>query len=256
MSCLIYIFFGVLPSIIWLLFYLRKDAHPEPKRMILKIFLYGMLATAPALLLELGIFQIIKLLPFNMPTILISLFYIFLGVALVEEMLKYLIVKGKVLNNPAFDEPLDIMLYMIIAALGFAAMENILTLLPIDSYFGFGKILSISFLRFVGAVFLHTLCSGTIGYFWALSIYEKRNRFRLLLTGISTAVILHGAFNFFIMNIEKSMIVKNGMSVIIDFGLFAFSVLSLIIILISLALFVFSGFRKLKKLKAVCKITH
>jgi len=44
--------FGFLPSIIWLSFYLRKDAHPESNRMVLKIFLYGMLAALVAIVLE------------------------------------------------------------------------------------------------------------------------------------------------------------------------------------------------------------
>jgi RsiW-degrading membrane proteinase PrsW (M82 family) len=43
-----------------------------------------------------------------------------------REIFKYLVVRFKVIKNPAFDEPTDIMLYMIIAALGFAAVENIL----------------------------------------------------------------------------------------------------------------------------------
>ncbi len=44
----IYIFFGLAPSFIWLLFFLRKDAHPESNPMILKIFFYGMLAAFPS----------------------------------------------------------------------------------------------------------------------------------------------------------------------------------------------------------------
>jgi len=41
--CLI---FGLAPSIIWLLFFLRKDVHPESNRMIILVFLLGM-AVAP-----------------------------------------------------------------------------------------------------------------------------------------------------------------------------------------------------------------
>jgi len=52
-----YIFFGILPSFIWLIFYLRRDVHPEPKSMILKIFFYGMLITLPAILFEVVFFS-------------------------------------------------------------------------------------------------------------------------------------------------------------------------------------------------------
>ena len=119
-----YIIFGVLPSIIWLLFYLRKDVHPEPKLEVIKIFFYGMLIAIPAVFLEMGIFKgfdkiggWMALSPF-----LITIFNTFIGVALIEEVLKYLVVREKVLKNPEFDEPIDAVLYMIIAALGFAAL--------------------------------------------------------------------------------------------------------------------------------------
>jgi len=121
-----YIFFGLAPSIIWLLFYLRKDAHPESNRMIIKIFFFGLLSALPAVFLEVGIFQEFNRLA--LPSIFITILNVFIGVALVEEVLKYLVVRGKVVKSPELDEPLDLMLYMIIAALGFAALENILIL--------------------------------------------------------------------------------------------------------------------------------
>ena len=98
--------------------------------MILKIFLFGMLATLPiiafALWLELlGFFEIIA--RFLVLPILILIFHIFFWAA-AEEILKYLVVRGKVLSDPEFDEPVDAILYMIIAGLGFAAAENILIL--------------------------------------------------------------------------------------------------------------------------------
>ena len=57
-----------------------------------------------------------------------GLLYIFLGVATIEEIAKFLVIKIKVLKSSELDEPLDIPLYMIIAALCFAAVENILVL--------------------------------------------------------------------------------------------------------------------------------
>ena len=40
---IIYVILGLLPSLTWLSYYLTKDLHPEPKKMILKIFLWGAL---------------------------------------------------------------------------------------------------------------------------------------------------------------------------------------------------------------------
>ena len=50
----LYLVFGVLPSIIWLLFFLREDAHPESNRMILKVFFYGIIAAFIAVIFEFG----------------------------------------------------------------------------------------------------------------------------------------------------------------------------------------------------------
>ena len=235
MSYPFYIFFGLAPSIIWLLFYLRKDQHPESNRMVLKIFLYGLLAALPAVFLEVGIFQEFEKLPLS--PALITILNIFIGVALVEEVLKYLVVRGKVLNSSEFDEPLDIMLYMIIAALGFAALENILILFPLGPTFLLGQVFSISALRLVGATFLHALCSGMIGYFMALSFFETKKRTGLLILGLGISIFLHGLYNFSIMEAEGILKVLIPASIIV-----------------SLAFFVSFGFKKLKKIKGVCKL--
>ncbi len=229
------IVFGVLPSFVWLTYYLRKDVHPESNRMILKIFFYGMLAAFPAILLEMGFAK--ELTRLNVPPFLMSILGTFIGVALVEEGLKYLIVKGKVLRHPEFDEPIDTMLYMIIAALGFAALENILIMFSLGPVFLFKDIFLNSAFRFLGGTFLHTLCSATIGFFLAFSFYEVKNRGKLLALGLFIAVLLHGLYNFSIMELGGKL-----------------TFLIPVLILIGLAIFVTFGFQKLKKLKSICKI--
>jgi len=234
------VFLGLIPSIIWLLLYLRQDVHPEPKKTVLKIFFWGALATIPAVVLEMGVIKGLGKL--NIPSIFISILYWFIGIALVEEALKYLVVKGQVLRDPEFDEPVDAMLYMIIAALGFAAVENILVLFSESSFF-----IRIIVFRFLGAVLLHTLSSGTLGYFLALSFFESKKRLKLLVLGFGLAVILHGFFNYSIMKIHDAIISGEGNLVLFWFRI-------LIIFLIGLAVLIFLGFRKLKKIKSVCEI--
>ena len=231
----LYILFGILPSIIWLLFYLRKDSHPESNKMVLKIFFYGMLVAVPAILLEMGILQILGEL--KLPLILLTFLNIFIGIALVEELLKYWVVKEKVLGHPEFDEPTDVMLYMIIAALGFAAAENILILFSLGPAFLLGDVITVSVLRFWGATFLHVLASGVLGYFLALSIFDTKKRGVFLILGVGIATLLHGLYNFSIMELERS-----------------FPILIPVIILVGLAIFITFAFKSLKKIKSVCKI--
>jgi len=229
MTNFVYIIFGILPSIIWLLFYLKKDTHPEPKSLVLKIFFYGMVAALPAAFLEKGIFEIFKkiILSPSSRVILNS----FIGVAMIEEVIKYLVVRWGVLKNPEFDEPIDAVLYMVIAALGFAASENILILFQLLSSLLLSQTFFILILRFLGATFLHALCSGTVGVWLALSfLNHRKEKSKLPFLGLGIAVFLHGLYNF--------SIIKGGIGLLIP-----------IAILISLALFISSGIKRLKKRK-------
>lgn len=254
MAYLIYIFFGLAPSVIWLLFYLRKDAHPESNRMILKVFFYGMLGALIAATIEIALttMGVVK------ASFISFLLYHFIIIALVEEFSKYLVVKLKVINHPEFDEPVDVMLYMIIVALGFAALENILVLFSGKSPFFlqevFQKAIFISSARFIGATFLHALSSGVLGYFLALSFFETKKRLKLILAGLTLATFLHGFFNISIIGIERSLMAENGKLSIANFPLFISSLISVIIILGFLGFFVSFGFRKLKKIASICKI--
>ncbi len=232
-----YIILGLAPSLIWLLFFLRKDSHPESKRMILKIFIYGIIAAALAAVIELSIFKAFSLLNIaSISPLLALILYHFIAIALIEEFIKYLVVRQNVLKNLEFDEPVDAMLYMIIAALGFAALENILVLFPIGR--PFLDTIYITGFRFIGATFLHALCSAVIGYFLALSIFETKKRFRLIATGLIISTLLHGLYNLSIINI-----VDNISFIIVP-----------IIILIGLALFVSFGFKRLKRIASTCKV--
>jgi RsiW-degrading membrane proteinase PrsW (M82 family) len=227
----LYFFFGILPSLLWLQFYLRKDSEPEPKLMILKVFFYGMLLTLPAVFLEIVFSGEIKSL--NLPPRMLLFLNVFLGVAFIEEFLKFLVIKEVVIDDPAFDEPVDAMIYMIISALGFAAGENLLIMLPLKNAL-LGEIFEISLLRFLGATFLHALSSAVVGFFIGLSFFKKEERVKLISVGLLLAVLLHGFYNFSIIEIN------NGLYLLIPF-----------LLLIISAVFVSSAFTKLKKTAAV-----
>ncbi|MEK7519529.1 MAG: PrsW family glutamic-type intramembrane protease [Patescibacteria group bacterium] len=252
MNYLILIIFALAPSFIWLIFFLRKDAHPESNKMILRVFLYGMLVAIPALIIERGLFEGFKKI-IEYPA-LISFLNIFLGVAFIEEFLKYFVFKKNLSGAPELDEPTDIMLYMIIAALGFAAFENLLILLPLRSYFLIQDVFFLSLLRFVGATFLHALASGLLGYFLALSFLKTKRRGILILTGLGTATLLHGLYNLSIIKMGEGLKEINGQMEIADYPLFITFAFLLAGILISLSLFVTLSFKKLKEIKSICEI--
>lgn len=186
---------GLIPSFAWLIFYLREDPHPEPKRLILEIFIAGAASTFVVLGVQ---------LLFNNWTMLqgIAQYSIFslVGLAGIEEVFKfgaaYLIISH---HRKEFDEPVDAMIYMIVAALGFATVENIAAAFntPELSF-------ETTSLRFIGATLLHTLSSGLIGYAWAKSLILRKRH--LLVIGMGLAILLHTVFNYLIIRFEPVVI--------------------------------------------------
>src|SRR3989344_6286827 len=188
---------GVSAALAWLFYYLRKDVRPEPASMVLKVFIWGSLIALPILLVQLGLSALLA--ESKLPPFVISILYWFFIIAFTEEFFKYLVVRKVVLNSRHLDEPLDLMIYMIVAALGFAALENTLYLFFPVGNLSFNQILNsiiiISFVRFIGATFLHTLTSGALGYFLAVEIYEIKKRGWFFIFGLLLATTLHGFYN-------------------------------------------------------------
>lgn len=202
MNYLLYAILGLAPSIIWLLFYLHKDVHPEPKRTILLVFLGGALMGPIALLSQFFIMSVLSpSAPW--PALFASLsqnnYLFFLNIIafapLSEELLKYLVVKWQVLKNPDFDEPLDAMIYLIVSALGFAATENLLNIFLMP-----GVTIQLAFsqatIRFLSATLLHTLASGLMGFFIAYALLNLKRKGRLTIIGFFLAVLLHSFYNY------------------------------------------------------------
>ena len=228
---LFYIVFGLLPSLIWLRIYLREDIHPEPNRLILKVFILGMLITIPAALLESVTQSFLQ--KFDISPNLYLFLYCFLVIAVVEEISKYEVVSFGIFKNPEFNEPVDAMIYMITAALGFSAVENTLTLFSFgNSSLLVGTTLFIVAIRFLGATFIHTICSGTVGYFLGLSHFKEKNSKMIIILGLIIAVLLHGFYDYSIMTLVSKQI---------------FIYLS--IILSGLFFFIISEFRAVKRIK-------
>lgn len=238
MDYFIFFLFGFAPSIIWLLFFLIRDVHPESKTMVLRIFFYGMISALVAGFLAMFLDLAVREAGFS--EVISVILSSFLGAGFVEEMAKYLVVKEKVLSHHEFDEPIDAMLYMIISALGFAAFENVLIYLAQDTFLPAEETVIYAGFRFISATFLHALCSGLLGYFLALAISETKHRIKLILSGIFWATLLHGIYDFSIIIGKDS---SRAIFIIIP-G----------VLLIILALVVSSKFKKLEKMASVCKL--
>lgn len=185
---------GVLPAVLWLLFWLREDSkRPEPRGIIMLSFLCGMIAVPLVIPLE------------NFFNVDDTLMRFFLW-ATIEELLKFIAAYASALWRKCDDEPIDPLIYMMTAALGFAAIENTLFILqPLITGANHDSLL-IGNIRFVGASLLHTVSSATIGVAMGLSFYkDAKTKILFLSTGIALAIALHTTFNFFIMDQAPSI---------------------------------------------------
>lgn len=223
-----YFFLSILPPILWLLFYLREDCHPEPKRLLVLSFVGGMASAIIAVVVELALLGKEGLIS-EYVTVQERVFFLFLVIGFIEEYAKYLPVKFLVLRRADFDEPVDAMIYMMTAALGFAALENVLFLFPLF-HESTAAAFEVAANRFLGANLLHALSSGVVGFFLARSFFHpKRHHFVAL--GVIIAALLHTGFNYLILVRE-----------VLPQGTFY-----LIFLLSLMAIMVFVDFERLKK---------
>ena len=214
----------LLPGLAWLIFFLKEDVHPEPKRLIAYTFGLGILVCIPVLLFQLLGQPLLSKISGGL-----ALSVLFL--ALVEEVFKFLAAYWAVGKSSELDEPVDPMIYMIVAALGLATIENffiIAGIMKIGGYAVFSEIANVTVLRFVGATFLHALASGLLGFYWARG-RMKGQPVKFIFIGIIVATLVHSIFNYLVLLYQ-------------DLNLLLYSSLFLIV----LAIFLFKDFWKLQ----------
>lgn len=191
---------GIIPSLLWLWFWLKEDEeHPEPKGLIAVVFVMGMIAVIFVLPIQKFIQNSVS--SYEGELILW---------ASAEEILKYLAVLIILHKTNNANEPIDWPIYLITAALGFAALENMLFLFKIfPSSIGTTLSLSTGNLRFLGANLLHAISSGIVGISIGISFYmQKWEKNSFLFIGFLAAIALHSAFNFFIIRNDGNDFLK------------------------------------------------
>ena len=134
-----------------------------------------------------------------------KLLYNFLYVAFIEEILKWIGTYLIGYKSKEFDENYDIILYACMISLGFALFENI--------FYAMNGGYMVAILRSIFAVPAH-LCYGTfMGYF--LLLYKKEQKGKYLILSIICPILLHGFYDFCLIN--------NSIAVLLCFIMFMIS---------------------------------
>ncbi len=188
MDVLLYV--AIIPIIILLNYVKKQDPHPENGKLLRKIFIFGCISSIVAIIGETAFDH---LWPYYSPIPTYSDIFVenVIGVALIEESVKWLVIWWLCYRNRDFDETYDAIVYAAYSSLGFACVENILYVLM----YGIGTGIVRAFTSIPG----HLCFAVIMGYFLgrarlAKSKGEPSAGFIMLSLAIPT--LIHGMFDF------------------------------------------------------------
>lgn len=202
------LFIILLPIVLIIIFVNSKDKNKEPIGLLAQLFGLGMLSC----LLTLGASLLLDdFLPFmksgSGSKELISIFlYSFIGVALIEEVSKWIFIYIRGYKSKYFDELYDIIVYAIYVSLGFAFLENLFFIISEDTI-----TLSTIILRAVTAIPGHACYAIFMGYYLSLAKKFKNENKKILVRNnialsIVVPIILHGIYDFCLLSNIKLLI--------------------------------------------------
>ena len=180
---------AILPGIlICLLIYFLDKHEKEGAIPLLITFGLGMLSALPAV----GIQMLAAKTGIDTaPNLGLLLVYVFLVVAFSEELVKLAMVIIYPFRRPFFNEPMDGIVYTMMVGMGFAVVENVIY----ANNYGMETVLVRSFT----AVPAHAIFAVFMGYFIGLAKFRPNRQKKIIAFGFVLAVIIHGIYDFFIL---------------------------------------------------------
>ncbi len=180
------------PVVALLFFFWVKDRYErEPFKYLLLTLGAGVVAAIPVVIVEILWVHI----SYDISALTAGelAFVTFIEIGLTEEFFKALAFFIPIYWSRHMNEPYDGIMYAVAAALGFAAIENVMYVLM-------GGIPA-AFIRALTAVPAHAMMGLFIGYFAGRAKFAKRKWAKpfLILLGFSIAVVLHGLYDLIAM---------------------------------------------------------
>jgi RsiW-degrading membrane proteinase PrsW (M82 family) len=179
------LFAGIAPGLALLsYFYLKDKYEPEPVSMVFFTFFSGALLIIPIAFIE-YVLKAENVVKYD------SIYAIFSS-GLIEEFFKWSILFVIAYRSVEFDEPFDGIVYGTSVSLGFATVENIIYLMTNGMEFALTRALL--------PVSSHALFGVIMGYYISKAKFTKESRWPLFLLSLLLPVLLHGIFNFLLLN--------------------------------------------------------
>lgn len=183
---------AVAPGIALLAYFYLKDKYDaEPVRMVVRLFLVGVLIVFPTMVIQRGFMLGLGDDPFV---------FSFLISGGIEEFLKWFVIYFLLYSHSAFDEPYDGIVYAVAVALGFATLENVIYVLYNHSSF------SELILRAMLPVSGHALFGVIMGYYLGMAKFVPGQEKKFLILSLVLPVIWHGSFDFILLKTDANWI--------------------------------------------------
>lgn len=171
------------PAYIWGYIFYRKQ--PEPRKWVLITFLAGIFSVIPIMLYKfiwqwlpsLNIFMYTEQFKYdvlgfsNLIYLPLGIVLAFMFVGILEEYMKNIAVRVTNRNNLRHID--DAIEFCVIAALGFAFIENVMYFFYIWNYQGFESLFISFIFRSIFSTFAHIFFSGIFGYFYGVAHFAK-----------------------------------------------------------------------------------
>ena len=207
------IFLGAAPVVFYVwLFYLKRTQKfqrvKNPTGLLVLMFLGGIASVIAAFFTEKFLIGLIPVDfaycvaksplcdvadPFTVFVLFIATFAV---VGPVEEFFKCATAFFVSYKQPRFIRTIDGVKFGVAVALGFAAAENALYLIPSLQAFDINTFVSTFVVRFIYSTLAHTLYTGIFGYYLGKAQFVREGRWGLLSKGFFFAVVTHGLFDF------------------------------------------------------------
>lgn len=197
---------AITPSLLIAVFIYWQDKHQREKALPLIIcFLLGALITFPSRWLQVKAYEIGWI---ESEDFWLTFFVAFVVVAFNEEFFKFFTLLSYPFQQKFFNEPFDGIVYAVMIGMGFAMLENVIYV------YQFG--LADTWGRAFTAVPSHGVYAILMGYFAGSAKFRPNERWQLLGKGFLYAVLLHGAYDLFLIQEESEWLML--LSIVILYG--------------------------------------
>jgi len=187
---------AIAPSALLVWYFHARDLYPEPPRVLWTTFALGVLSVLPVLMVGVPIHQLIAGIEAPVIRGFLEAFFV---AAVPEEFFKLAVLLLYSMRRVEFDEPMDGIVYGVVASLGFATFENVL--------YVFDGGLGVAVSRAFSAVPFHAFAGAILGYYVGQAKFRPEEKWLLIVKGYGAVMVLHGLYDFpllTLMAVEKA----------------------------------------------------